>query len=67
MNYEDKKRSQGNDFQQKMSLLCTEAELPGTQYQSTLAVGHHQGIQEEFPYLRTFPPLNLTFIVMQIW
>ena len=61
MNYEDKKRSQGNDFQQKMSLLCTEAELPGTQYQSTLAVGHHQGIQEEFPYLRTFPPLNLTF------
>ena len=61
MNFEDKKRSQGNDFQQKMSILCTEAELPGTQYQSTLAVGHHQGIQEEFPYLRTFPPLNLTF------
>ena len=61
MNFEDKKRSQGNDFQQKMSILCTEAEIPGTQYQSTLAVGHHQGIQEEFPYLRTFPPLNLTF------
>ena len=61
MNFEDKKRSQGNDFQQKMSILCTEAEIPGTQYQSTLAVGHHQGIQEEFPNLRTFPPLNLTF------
>ncbi len=56
-----RKRTQGFDFQQKMSLLCTEAEIPGTQYQSTLAVGHHQGIQEEFPYLRTFPPLNLTF------
>ena len=56
-----KKRSQGRDFMQKMSLLCTEAEIPGTQYQSTLAVGHHQGIQEEFPNLRTFPPLNLTF------
>ena len=26
-----------------------------------LAVGHHQGIQEEFPNLRNFPPLNLTF------
>ena len=58
-----KKRSQGRDFMRKMSLLCTEAEIPGTQYQSTLAVGHHQGIQEEFPNLRTFPPLNLTFYV----
>ena len=57
----NKKRSQGRDFQRKMSLLCTEAELPGTQYQTSLAVGHHQGIQEEFPNLRTFPPLNLTF------
>ena len=56
-----KKRSQGRDFMRKMSLLCTEAEIPGTQYQSTLAVGHHQGIQEEFPNLRSFPPLNLTF------
>jgi len=57
----NKKRSQGRDFQRKMSLLCTEAELPGTQYQTSLAIGHHQGIQEEFPNLRTFPPLNLTF------
>ena len=61
INYNDKKRSQGQDFKRKMSLLCTEAEIPGTQYQSTLAVGHHQGIQEEFPNLRSFPPLNLTF------
>ena len=57
----NKNRSQGRDFQRKMSLLCTEAELPGTQYQTSLAIGHHQGIQEEFPNLRTFPPLNLTF------
>ena len=55
------KRVQGRDFMQKMSLMCAEAEIPGTSFQSTLAVGHHQGIQEEFPYLRTFPPLNLTF------
>ena len=41
--------------------MCTEAELPGTSFQTSLAVGHHQGIQEEFPNLRTFPPLNLTF------
>ena len=55
------KRVQGRDFMQKMSVMCAEAEIPGTSFQSTLAVGHHQGIQEEFPYLRTFPPLNLTF------
>ena len=57
----NKKRSQGRDFQRKMSLLCTEAELPGTQYQTSTATGHHQGIVEEFPDFRTFPPLNLTF------
>ena len=44
-----------------MSLLCTQAEIPGTQYETNLAVGHYQGIQEEFPVIRNFPPLNLTF------
>ena len=48
-------------FREKLSLLCAEAEIPGTSFQTSLAVGHHQGIQEEFPNLRTFPPLNLTF------
>ena len=54
-------RTNGLDFKEKMSIMCTEAELPGTSFQTSLAVGHHQGIQEEFPNLRTFPPLNLTF------
>ena len=54
-------RSNGLDFKEKMSIMCTEAEIPGTTFQTSLAVGHHQGIQEEFPNLRTFPPLNLTF------
>ena len=44
-----------------MSLLCTQAEIPGTSFTTDLAVGHHQGIQESFPNLRNFPPLNLTF------
>ena len=57
------KRSQGRDFMQKMGIMCAEAELPGTSFQTSLAVGHHQGIQEEFPNLRTFPPLNLSFYV----
>ena len=56
-----KKRTQATDFKQKMSLLCTQAEIPGTSYVTTPAIGHHQGIQEEFPNLRNFPPLNLTF------
>ena len=54
-------RTSGLDFKEKMSIMCTEAELPGTSFQTSLAVGHHQGIQEEFPNLRQFPPLNLTF------
>jgi len=54
-------RVQGKTFMEKMSIMCAEAELPGTSFQTSLAVGHHQGIQEEFPNLRTFPPLNLTF------
>ena len=56
-------RTSGLPFQQKMSIMCTEAEIPGTTFQTSLAVGHHQGIQEEFPNLRSFPPLNLTFYV----
>ena len=60
-NLPGKKRTQGFDFKRKMSLLCTQAEIPGTNFTKTFAIGHHQGIQEEFPELRNFPPLNLTF------
>ena len=55
------KRSQGRNFMQKMSILCTQAEIPGTSYVESTAIGHHQGIQETFPNLRNFPPLNLVF------
>ena len=57
----DKRRTQGYGFKKKMSLLCTQAELPGTNYVTSTAIGHRQGIQEEFPNLRNFPPLNLVF------
>lgn len=56
-------RNQGLDFRRKMSLLCAEAELPGTSYAVSTAIGHYQGIVETFPNLRQFPPLNLTFYV----
>jgi len=57
------KRTQGRGLQQKMSLLCTQAELPGTSFVESTAIGHRQGIQESFPNLRNFPPLNLVFYV----
>ena len=56
-----KRRTQGTDFMQKMKLMCTQAELPGTSFVPSSAIGHRQGIQEEFPNLRNFPPLNLVF------
>ena len=58
-----KKRNQGSKLEQKMSLLCTQAELPGTSFVESTAIGHRQGIQESFPNLRNFPPLNLVFYV----
>ena len=54
-------RTQGKDFMEKMSLLCTQAELPGTDFVPSTATGHRQGITESFPNLRNFPPLNLVF------
>lgn len=58
-----RKRNQGTKLEQKMSLLCTQAELPGTSFVESTAIGHRQGIQESFPNLRNFPPLNLVFYV----
>ena len=54
-------RVEGSDFMRKMSLLCSEAEIPGTSYLTEETVSDHQGISEAFPTLRQFPPLNLTF------
>ena len=58
-----KNRTQGADFKQKMSLLCTQAEIPGTSFIESSVTGNHQGITELFPNLRNFPPLNLAFYV----
>ena len=57
----NKKRSQGFDFQRKMSIMCAQAELPGANFIESTATGHRQGITESFPNLRNFPPLNLVF------
>ena len=56
-----KRRTQGTDFMQKMKLMCTQAEIPGTSFVESSVTGHHQGITEAFPNLRNFPPLDLVF------
>ena len=56
-----RRRTQGSSFMEKMAILCTQAEIPGTSFVTQSTIGHHQGIQEEFPSLRNFPPLNLVF------
>ena len=53
----------GLDYKQKMSLLCAEAELPGTGFSASSAIGHFQGIQEQFATIKDYPPLNLVFYV----
>lgn len=55
--------SQGLDWMRKMSLLCTNAEIPGTSYLTSSVQGDRQGISEKFPNFRQFPDLNLTFYV----
>tara|TARA_B100001778_G_scaffold142848_1_gene117364 strand:+ start:241 stop:1074 length:834 start_codon:yes stop_codon:yes gene_type:complete len=63
----------GGQLKTKMSVLCNQAEIPGTSYLTTQAVGHYQGIQEQFPTLRQFPPLNLSFyidanhVILRVW
>tara|TARA_Y100001938_G_scaffold85380_1_gene117244 strand:+ start:42 stop:926 length:885 start_codon:yes stop_codon:yes gene_type:complete len=57
------RRTQSNSFRKKMSLLCTQAEIPGTSFIESSVTGNYQGITELFPNLRNFPPLNLTFYV----
>lgn len=56
-------KNSGLGIQEKLSILCVGAELPGTQYQTAAVFGNRQGIREEFPYIRAFPPLNLQFYV----
>lgn len=48
---------------EKVGLLCTQAELPATQYEMTQVFGDRQGLTEMFPTRRIYPPLNLTFYV----
>ena len=59
----DKRRTQGTDFMQKMKLMCTQAEIPGTSFVESSVTGHHQGITEAVPNLSNFTPLDLVFYV----
>jgi hypothetical protein len=56
-------RNDGFDVFVKFGLLCFQAELPGTQFETVEVVGDRQGLREVFPNIRTYPPLNLSFYV----
>lgn len=57
------KRSDGYDPTQKMSILCSEADLPGPSFNLKSVTGHRQGIVEQFPTLKSYPNINLAFYV----
>ncbi len=48
---------------EKVGLLCTQAELPASNYEQMQVFGDRQGLTEMFPTRRIYPPLNLTFYV----
>lgn len=56
-------QNDGFDVFVKFGLLCFQAELPGTQFETVEVVGDRQGLREVFPSIRTYPPLNLSFYV----
>ncbi len=57
------KRSGGYDPKEKMSILCSEADLPGPSFSLKSVTGHRQGIVEQFPTLKSYPNVNFAFYV----
>lgn len=43
--------------------FCNDASLPGLSFNSTQEVGSHQGLIENFPNIRIYPPFEVTFYV----
>lgn len=47
----------------KISLLCQDAQLPGSSFAVLEKLGDYQGIKEIFPQQRVFDPIQCNFIV----
>lgn len=47
----------------KYDFLCSDASIPGVSFNSNQELGSRQGIIENFPSYRVFPPFEVTFYV----
>ncbi|MFZ9353426.1 MAG: hypothetical protein ACO25L_01275 [Candidatus Nanopelagicales bacterium] len=59
----DKNKSNGLDPIENIELLCSGAVLPGPRYKTTEVMGNRQGILEQYPLMKQYPELALTFYV----
>lgn len=64
----DKRGLYNNDenkyrLEEKISLLCTDATLPGATYDTFQVKGNRQGIVEQYPSYKVYPPVDFSFMV----
>lgn len=59
----DKKNSNGLDPIEAIELLCSGAVLPGPKYKVSETMGQRQGVLEQYPLMKQYPELALTFYV----
>lgn len=50
-------------FSQKIGLLCTEANLPGSSFATSEVKDNYMGVSQEFAHTRLYTDLDLTFYV----
>ena len=53
----------GYRLEEKISLLCTDATLPGATYDTFQVKGNRQGIVEQYPSYKVYPPVDFSFMV----
>tara|TARA_X000000950_G_scaffold183360_1_gene222152 strand:- start:2993 stop:3769 length:777 start_codon:yes stop_codon:yes gene_type:complete len=53
----------GYRLEEKISLLCTDATLPGATYNTFQVKGNRQGVVEQYPNYKIYPPVDFSFMV----
>jgi len=56
-------KDDGFRLEEKISLLCTDATLPGATYDTFQVKGNRQGIVEQYPSYKVYPPVDFSFMV----
>jgi hypothetical protein len=60
---EIKNKNFGGYSQEYISLLAYEAVLPGTSFNLNQVVGDRQGVTEQYPNQRVYPPVDVSFYI----